>query len=290
MIKIDDKDLIHELESRFNQNKKDLQELQEATEQLKTVNKKLEESEAMKSHFLSNIRNEIINPFTSIINLSLQISSLTEKDFYKAPSIAKLIYSEAFELDSQLRNIFAAAELEAGEIQPQIYQTNIYVLIQNIINAFKNKINIKKISVQFKSNFNEETKFNTDPEKLNVIFSNLIDNAINFSKESGKIEIFAEVENNVLTVSIKDYGIGIQNEKKELIFDRFKRIDMHINTMNKGYGLGLSVVKAMTDLLNGTITIESQPDVFSIFTITIPEANPDMEVKGLAFDENEIFF
>jgi len=208
----------------------------------------------------------------------------------KAPGLAKIIFSEAFELDFQLKNIFAAAEIEAGEAQPQIYQTSIFQLIENVISDFKNKIDEKKIKVIHNSNIPAESSFNTDPKKLNVIFSNLLDNAINFSKDEGKIEITASIENNILIVSIKDYGIGIENDKKQIIFDRFKRIDNHINTLNKGYGLGLSVVKAMADILGGTIDMESQSGVGTTFTLNTPEANPSLEVNGLAFDDNEVIF
>ena len=131
---ITDSSLINELDKRLVENKKAFAELEELTEQLKIVNKKLEESEALKSHFISNIRNEIINPFTSIINLSKQILSMN--DLEKAKRNASLIHGEAFFLDFQLKNIFAAAELEAGETLPQIYTVNIQNTIKSLIDSY----------------------------------------------------------------------------------------------------------------------------------------------------------
>ena len=290
MENIDDNNIIRELENRFNQNKKTLLELQELTSQLKAVNKKLEESESLKSHFISNIRNEIINPFTSIINLSKQIVSLKGNDLNKAAFLAENIFSEAFDLDFQLKNIFAAAEIEAGEAFPQVYLVNSTSLIQNILDLNESRLKSKKLNVVFNNTIDKDFTFKTDPEKLNLIISNIFNNAINFSKESNTIEVKAEIINNQLAIKVKDNGIGIDSEQQKIIFDRFKRIDNCINTLNKGHGLGLSVAYAFVDVLNGTIEVESELNVGSEFTITIPKTNDDIEAKGVAFDDNELFF
>ncbi len=285
---ITDSSLINELDKRLVENKKAFAELEELTEQLKIVNKKLEESEALKSHFISNIRNEIINPFTSIINLSKQILSMN--DLEKAKRNASLIHGEAFFLDFQLKNIFAAAELEAGETLPQIYTVNIQNTIKSLIDSYIESAAKKKIEIEYTSEITEDFTLKTDPGKLTLILSNLLNNAILFSKERGKVEIFAKNIDRTIIISIKDYGIGIEPEKVQVIFDRFKRLDNTINTLASGYGLGLSVAKALVDFLDGQISVESQTDNGATFTIEIPESFVDEEPTGEAIDENGMLF
>ena len=285
---INDSTLISELEKRFNDNKKAIAELEEMTAQLKAVNRKLEESESLKSHFISNIRNEIINPFTSIINLSKQIGSIN--DIEKAKRNAALIHGEAFFLDFQLKNIFAAAELEAGETFPQIYSVNVMSTINGLIESYQSNITAKKVNIIVKSSIPDDFTFKSDPGKLTLIYSNLLNNAILFSKEGGDIEITVSFEYDSIVFVVKDSGIGIEEDKMKLIFDRFKRIDNTINTLSSGYGLGLSVAKAITDMLNGTISVESRVNDGSTFTVLIPDVHMDTEATGTAIDENGMLF
>ena len=285
---INDSTLISELERRFNDNKRVIAELEELTLQLKGVNKQLEESEALKSHFISNIRNEIINPFTSILNLSKQISTMT--DIEKAQKGAALIYGEAFFLDFQLKNIFAAAELEAGETYPQIYSVNVMSTVQGLIDSYQGSLLAKKLQVIVNSSVTKDFTFKSDPGKLTLIYSNLLNNAILFSKEGGKIEITLSFEYDSMVFAIKDNGIGIPNDKVKVIFDRFKRLDNTINTLSSGYGLGLSVAKAITDMLNGTISVESVYGSGATFTVLIPDVHIDTEATGTAIDDNGMLF
>ncbi len=288
---LNDEELLAELKLRFEQNKKSLKELKELNEELKQVNKKLEESESMKSHFVSNITNEIINPFTSILGLSRAILSVDKENWKKVVSMISLIHTEAFNLDFQFRNIFVAAKIEAGEISPEIFNVDINNLIESVIDSFK--FEAKKKKIQFDYQFNIKTPddifvFKTDPEKLKLILANLISNAINFSFESGVVSIKAWEEKSCLKVAVRDFGIGISKENQKIIFDRFKRLDSGINSLNRGHGLGLSVNKAMIEMLNGKIDIESELGKGACFTICIPES--DQPTEGFASDANETFF
>ncbi|MCD4834135.1 MAG: HAMP domain-containing histidine kinase [Bacteroidales bacterium] len=292
MSDLTDKDLINELKKRFEQNKNALKEVQKLNKELIKVNKKLENSEALKSHFISNITNEIINPFASILALSKNILSVKKENWKKVFSMVSLIYSEAFNLDFQLRNIFVAAKLEAGEIFPEILNVDIKHLTESVIDSFKYETKKKKIKVTFQFNIETENNkpffFKTDPEKLRLILSNLLSNAIKFSSEKKEIIIDASIENNELIVSVKDYGTGISLENQKIIFDRFKKLDSGINSIRRGHGLGLSINKVLLDLLYGSINIKSEMDKGANFTISIPEN--ESQVSGFAFDGNELFF
>lgn len=287
-----DDELIHELKRRFELNKKSLKELKELNAELKVVNKKLEESEALKTHFISNITNEIINPFTSIIGLSKAILSVDKENWKKVISMVALIHSEAFNLDFQLRNIFVAAKIEAGDIYPEILRVDVKNLLESIIESFKFEMRKKKLNIQFTIDSDIEGEqayiFKTDPEKLKLIIANLMSNAVNFSFEGGMVEIEAIRKGRTLSVIVRDHGIGISKENQKIIFDRFRRVDSGINSLNRGHGLGLSINKAIIDMLNGKIAIESELGKGACFTISIPESEEPIE--GFASDANEMFF
>lgn len=288
---ISDEELLAELKRRFEENKQALQELKSLNEELIVVNKKLEESESLKSHFVSNITNEIINPFTSILGLSKAILSVEKENWKRVFSMIALIHSEAFSLDFQFRNIFVAAKIEAGDIYPEIFTVDIKNMIESVVESFKYESKKKHISVDISFCQNNEEGaflFKTDPEKLKLILANLLRNAINFSHENGKIEINVCKDNDELSISVKDYGIGISKENHAIIFDRFNRLDSGINSLNRGHGLGLSVSKAIIDLLKGKIEIESEIGKGACFTLIIPESTETSE--GFASDANEAFF
>lgn len=294
MQKLSDKELLEELEKRFLENTKSVQELKDLAEQLKKVNAKLEESETLKSHFLSNIRNEIINPFASIMALSKSIISLKSEGMEKARYMAGLIHSEAFILDFQLNNIFTAAEVEAGMNFPQITNVQILVLVKNAIESFNPLALQKNISInlvnQIASEAEDDYFFKTDPYKLQLVVSNLLSNSVLYSNEYTNIEVNVSACGENLCISVKDEGVGIDEEFQKDIFDRFKRLNSKICTPSSGQGLGLSVVKEMLDMLNGTIQIKSTKGVGSTFFISIPEADTDIDIDGFSSGGNEEIF
>ncbi len=290
---ITDEFLLNELRKRFQEKEKAIGELESMTEELKNVNTKLKESEQLKSHFIANINNEIINPFASVLGLSRSILDVKANDWEKVKYMAKLIFVEAHNLDFQLKNIFAAAEIEAGRVYPQISNVNVVQVVRGVVDDFENDLNSKRLTVNIINQTGLADKgtffFKTDAEKFKLIISNLISNAIKFSKGT-TIEVTVATNEKDLIVSIKDYGIGISDNNKKLIFDRFTRLDTGINSINRGHGLGLSVVKAFIDLFEGDIKIESQLGKGSTFTIVIPEPDGSQHIDGYSSEGNEIFF
>ncbi len=290
---LSDKELIAQLQMRLAKSAEMTELLSKQGEELQQVNEKLSESEALKSHFISNITNEIVNPFASILGLSKNIIAAKESDIIKIKSMAELIHSEAFELDFQLKNIFTAARIEAGEAYPDYIKTEINLLISSVINAYKYKAEQKQLKINFTLELDQQLTdshyFITDPEKLKLIISNLLSNGIKYSNAANRIELKAWRDENSLKVMVKDFGIGIDKKNLEIIFDRFKRLDTSINSLNPGHGLGLSVTKSLLDLLNGDIEIASKRGIGSIFTISIPEGD-ETKTDGYAIDGNEFIF
>ena len=293
MKKLSDEELINELTKRFEENRKSFQELKALNDELRLVNKKLEESESLKSHFISNITNEIVNPFTSIIGLSRTILEVDKENWKKVISMVALIHSEAFSLDFQLRNIFVAAKIEAGEISPDFVKVDLSNLLESVVSNFKHEAQKKRCEIKLVFDIEGYSgvgayDFKTDPEKFKLILSNLLSNAVNFSYEDSEVMISVSRIDDFLRVSVQDFGSGISESNQQIIFDRFKRIDSGINSLNRGHGLGLSINKALLDVLNGQIEVVSSVGHGSTFTISIPEST--VANDGYASDADEFFF
>lgn len=288
---ISDELLLSEIGSRVERYKAAVENLNTLNHQLLELNKKLSESEAMKSHFISNITNEIINPFASILGLSKSIVECPDTDVVRMKRMASMIHREAFSLDFQFKNIFAAAEIEAGDIQPNIAVVNIDELITSLFEQYSREIEIKRLKKVMKnlSPDGQPILFKTDGDKLQIILSNLLCNAINFNRPDREVEIdFCRTETGELRVSIIDQGLGISPENQKIIYDRFKRLDNGINSINRGHGLGLSINKAFIDLLEGTLEVESKENEGSKFIVTIPESAESS--NDYSEEANEVFF
>lgn len=274
MEKFPDLELIKELSERLKAKDKANCDLVAMARKLEELNNKLLESEKVKSSFLSNIRNEINNPLTSVLTMSeILISNDEMPDAEMLKSVISLIYKEAFTLNFQLRNIFAAAELEAGEASPGISNADIASVLRDAVNSFQHRAVEKRLLIKLGISADlKDGLFRTDAEKVHRVFSNLLSNAIEYSPEGGEITITVLKDGGRLNISVKDNGAGIDRAGQKLIFERFRQIETGATKAHGGHGLGLSIVKATLDLLGGEIRVESERGSGAEFSVSIPEA------------------
>ena len=288
---IDDKMLLEELKKRFEENRIAVASLRTMTQNLESVNEKLRQSEALKTDFLSNIRNEINNPLASIMGLTKQVVD-KKADADRAREIAGMIYHEAFDLDFQLRNIFAAAELEAGETTPSVALVDVAALVRNQLAAFGHKAAEKKVSLDFQCVCPDggEITFKTDPEWLQKVIANLIANAIEFCHEGKIVSLRVWQEGGRLHIAIADEGPGIPEADRKKVFDRFVQLDSGVRKRHKGHGLGLSIAKALVEMMNGSIALASNKGNGCLFTVTLAEMETGQPVDVTSGDGNEFIF
>ena len=292
MERIDDEMLLSELRKRLEENAIALANLRTMTLNLETVNEKLRQSESLKSDFLSNIRNEINNPLMSIMGLAKQIMS-RKADAETSRSMVGSIYNEAFDLDFQLRNIFAAAELEAGEATLSIARVDVAALIQGQLTAFGHKAAEKKIILEYdgpSAAGGGGLAFTTDPDKLQKVLANLLANAIEFNLDGKRVTVRVWRDDSRLNISITDEGVGIREEDRKKVFDRFVQLDTGVRKRHKGHGLGLSITKALVEMLDGTIALSGAEGRGCVFTVSIAEREPGRAVDVTSGDGNEFIF
>lgn len=270
----------NEIESELENCRMQLSKLEKENEELvrslSEVNEKLHDSERLKGHFISNITNEIVNPFTSVLALAENIKRLKEGEIPMAHHMAELIFEEAFHLDFQLKNIFAAALIEAGKEQVKCSVINLNELNSQISEYFRQLLDKKRIqlSISFsnESSDNDQISFTSDREKLDIILKNLISNSIKYSPEDSVIELKYFMGKKELHFEVSDQGKGINPEDRKIIFDRFKQLDEKINSINTGHGLGLSIVQAYAEMLGGKVRLNDNFDKGVNVMVIIPES------------------
>ncbi len=212
----------------------------------------------MKNDFINNMTHEIKTPISTI---SLACEALRDKDIIKSENLydnyISVINEENRRLGSMTERILQSAKLEKGEIILRKEELNIEEIILEAINNIKLQVDKKggNIITDFKAK--SKTIFADKVHITNVIF-NLLDNAIKYSPVNPQIEITTENSFSGLLISVKDNGTGISKANQKKIFDKLYRVPTGNIHNVKGFGLGLSYVKAIVEQHNGKISLESE--------------------------------
>jgi signal transduction histidine kinase len=249
--------------------------VEKRTKDLKIAKEKAEESDRLKSTFLANMSHEIRTPMNAIIGFTSLLNNPGLSDEVKRELTVHINHNS----DTLLRlidDIIDLSKIEAEQLYIEKKSCSVDKIFDTLLKVFnEKKIEIKKDHIIFKiakNNQNKNLKIYTDFIRFRQIYSNLLSNSLKFTEE-GEIEIGytqSEAEN---IFYVKDTGIGLSDEQKDLIFERFSKIENHKQKMYRGAGLGLAISKNLIELLGGRIWVNSEKDKGSIFYFTIPFSN-----------------
>lgn len=249
--------------------KEDITDRKKMQADLIKAKEKAEESDRLKSAFLANMSHEIRTPLNSIIGFS---ELLGDPDFDQSikDEFIKTIIDNGNNLLVIISDIMDFSMLEARQMKIRIEAISIKKLLNDLLIDFYPKAHDKGIELRIDQSFNSNDLFiHSDLYRIRQIFNNLIGNAIKFTAV-GYVEIgFITNDENVI-FHVKDSGIGIDAAYHQSIFERFRQVDLAKTRKFGGNGLGLAISKNLTELLGGTIWVESEPDKFSNFFFTIP--------------------
>ena len=251
----------------------DLTESKRIEEELILAKDKAEESDRLKSVFLSNISHEIRTPMNAILGFSNLISRNNLADDRKT-KYAEIIKRNGQQLINIIDDILDISQIELKQVSIEKEEFSISKLLLefetqlNQEKIVKNKNNLK-IKVNLPEDPSKDFIF-SDPLRLRQIFTNLLGNALKFTQK-GSIEYGYTNKDNVYTFYIKDTGIGISEDKFGIIFERFRQADEAINKEYGGTGLGLTITQAMVTILGGKIWVKSTKGKGSTFYFSIPE-------------------
>ncbi len=229
---------------------------------------KAEESDRLKSAFLANLSHEMRTPMNGILGFSelLRKKNISEE---KRNIYLELIEKEGHRLLNFISNIVDISKIESNIVNINTSHLDINKLINDLYSKYQIKLDKTPIKLQVLRGLGEKDSYiETDENKLVQVISNLVENAIKFTKE-GSIEFGYVLKGKMLEFYVKDSGIGIDAEEQKSIFDRFRQ-GKREQTHNQGVGLGLSIVKGLINILDGEVWIDSRIGEGSTFYFTIP--------------------
>ena len=222
----------------------------------------LRNDEILKNDFISNFSHEIKTPI-AIMNGYINLLKRNEMSKEERDEYIDKLYNSSINLSNLISNILKLNKLENGEME--LNDVNLSSVLENVIISYDELINNKKINLDI--DMDDRLIKYTNESFIQLIFSNLISNAIKFSKYEGIVEIKLKNKNDYIEFMVKDNGIGMSKDTIIHIFNRFYQGDTSHKT--EGNGLGLSMVKKAIDRLGYKISIESEEEKGSTFIVDI---------------------
>lgn len=235
---------------------------------LELAKQKAEESDKLKSAFLSNIAHEIRTPMHGIIGFAEMLKTVSLSQEQMQEYIAIIEKSSARMLNT-ITDLIEISRIESGQTEVKLSLVDIDGQLESMYAIFKPEADKKGIALSLKNSIGiEGMHIRTDREKLDIIISQIMKNAVKYTKQ-GFIELGYELKGDYIEYHVKDTGIGIEKDKQQTIFGRFTQADNSLSKIYEGSGLGLSITKAYVEMLGGTIWVESEPGEGSTFYFTI---------------------
>ncbi|PYS89689.1 MAG: hybrid sensor histidine kinase/response regulator [Acidobacteria bacterium] len=248
--------------------------------------KQLALSSKYKSEFLANMSHELRTPLNSMLILSKMLAgnpdnTLTEKQV----EFAETIHSSGADLLALINEILDLSKIESGNMGVEISDVLFTELRDDIERNFRQIATDKGLQLEVNIGENVPDRMQTDVKRLRQVLKNLLSNAFKFTQQ-GKVEVTVGLENagwsvdnpnlnrasRVVAFRVSDTGIGIAEDKQQLIFEAFQQEDGTTSRKYGGTGLGLSISREIARLLGGEIVLESRPGEGSTFTFYLPES------------------
>jgi PAS domain S-box-containing protein len=252
------------------------------TEELKTVmkenEKQLEEAreyDRIKNEFFANISHEFRTPLNVLLGTLQLIEIHNKKGTYNIDKYISIMKQNCYRLLRLVNNLIDITKIDSGYYDINMGHYDIVKIVEDITVSVAQYIEGKGLSFEFDTDI-EEKVIVCDPDQIERIMLNLISNAIKFTKPGGKISIYIKDKGSSITISVKDTGIGIPKEKQKVIFERFRQIDKSLTREHEGSGIGLSLVKSLVEMHDGTISLISESGRGSEFIVELPVNRKDI--------------
>ncbi|MBU3178550.1 HAMP domain-containing histidine kinase [Clostridium estertheticum] len=237
------------------------------------------------TEFFCNISHELKTPlnviFASLQMMNMYNESNEEKIIEKRRKYLQIMKKNSNRLIRLINNLLDMTKLDSGFITLHMDNGNIIYLIEDITMSIISIAENKGIDIIFDTNV-EEKLMAFDGDKIERIILNLLSNALKFTDRGGKIYVTVLDKVDNVEISVRDTGVGIPDDKKEIIFGRFMQVDKTLKRNNEGTGIGLSLVKSFVKLHEGKIILKSEPNIGSEFIIILPVKQVD---NSLAVNE-----
>lgn len=241
----------------------------ERTKELLKAKEKAEESDKLKSAFLTNVSHEIRTPMNAIIGFS-DILARTDISDAERDEYLGIIQGSSNKLLNLIDDIIDLSKIEVEKIHIDKTDFILKKVMLDLLSKFSNQ-KTSQIELNYDNQKNDDNiSIYTDPNRFKQIMDNLLDNALKFT-DTGLINFGYNIRNDQkIEFYVKDSGIGISKDKQEIIFDRFRKIEDNNMRLYQGTGLGLTISKSLTEMLGGEIWLDSNYKKGSLFKFNLP--------------------
>ncbi|MEY4636789.1 MAG: Alkaline phosphatase synthesis sensor protein PhoR [Acidobacteriota bacterium] len=227
----------------------------------------LRKADLIRRDFVANVSHELRTPLTAIKGYAEAL--LDDPDDPEARErFIEIIHRQAERMERLVKDLLRLARLEAGQETVEVAPCDIAALVRGIVTDFEPMAAAKHQTIRV-SVPEEAAMLETDAAKLHDIIRNLVENAVNYTPDSGAIEIGARVADGRFQLTVADTGHGIAPDDLGRVFERFYRVDKS-RARPGGTGLGLSIVKHLVQVLEGEVFVENQPTGGALFTVNLP--------------------
>ena len=232
------------------------------------------EYDRLKTEFFSTISHELKTPLNVILG-SVQLLRM-KKDTNLACSChpyldkyTRIMMQNCYRLLKLINNLIDITRLDSGFMRLNTVNSDIVRIVEDITLSIADFVEMNEVTLVFDTEL-EEKIIACDGDKLERVMLNLLSNAMKFTPRGGRIEVMIYDKGDRVVISVKDTGIGIPSDKKNIIFERFRQVDASLRREREGSGIGLSLVKSLVELHGGRISVESALGEGSEFIIELP--------------------
>lgn len=229
--------------------------------------------EQQRKEYVSNVSHELRTPLTTLKSYSESLIDwgIAEKQRPQILKDVQKIYAESTRMEQLIEDLNLLSTLDEASIHRYLHieLMDLASLVKNVVERMQGMAQERQLSMQSYV-VNQVPKIYGDRNQMERIISNLVTNAIKYSRDQGRVDVYIGSVRDEVYVKIKDDGIGIDKAQQEKIFERFYRVDDSRARQSGGRGLGLAIVKELVDLQQGAISLESTLAVGSEFTIMFP--------------------
>jgi|GEM_PF-6093282 len=261
--------MINNLEHNQNKLYNEIKTRMDKERELDVAKQKADKANAAKSEFLASMSHELRTPLNAVLGFA-QLFQIDKSLTPKQKGNADQIHSSGTYLLSLVNDLLDLSSIEAGKLTLHLNQVNIGKLLDECYKITQEQAQKEQVEISYSIHQNPDLEIHTDYLRLKQVLLNLLSNAVKYhGRKEPKVWLSYTLENQILSIYVKDNGTGIEQEKQKQIFESFNRIGAE-NSYIEGTGIGLYVSMQLIQMMKGSITVNSTPGQGSVFCICLP--------------------
>lgn len=234
---------------------------------------RFKEADIRKDQFIAILAHELRNPISPICNIAEMIKR-RYKDDAQLQEMANIIQRQTRQVIQLVSDLTEVSRIKNGKIRVDIKEVEMQGILDDAVNAVQRNLNKSNHKLHI-GEYDRNIRLSVDPVHIVQVLANILDNAIKYTPENGNIWVEVTASGATAQIAVRDDGFGIEDKKIKSIFDMFSQISGTIDHSQKGLGIGLSLVKDLIEVNNGSVHAHSDGQgKGSVFTVTLPLATP----------------